>query len=78
MSANSSQMREESKPMKSDLTYLSRAALLEGTNDRTGVGLGLTISKQAVEASGGILIVRDISDIGCIFAINLPRQELPT
>jgi len=40
--------------------------------DRTGVGLGLSISLKAVEANGGRLAVRDIPGTGCIFTIDLP------
>jgi signal transduction histidine kinase len=43
--------------------------------DRTG--LGLSIARRSVEASGGILSVRDISAIGCVFTISLPRYALP-
>ena len=50
----------------------------QGGANRTGGGLGLTISKQAVHASGGELSVQDISGIGCVFTINLPRHEMPT
>ena len=41
--------------------------------DRTGLGLGLSIARQSVEADGGILSVRNVPDIGCIFTISLPR-----
>lgn len=41
--------------------------------DRTGLGLGLYISRKGVEASGGLLRVRDIPGAGCVFTIDLPR-----
>jgi signal transduction histidine kinase len=41
--------------------------------DRTGLGLGLFISRKGVEASGGVLRVRDIPGAGCVFTIDLPR-----
>ena len=41
--------------------------------DRSGVGLGLSIARRAVEASGGTLSARDIPGIGCLFTIDLPR-----
>lgn len=47
-------------------------------DDRTGIGLGLTIAKQSVAANGGELTVRDVPGHGCIFTINLPRNKLPT
>jgi signal transduction histidine kinase len=41
--------------------------------DRTGLGLGLFISRKGVEASGGVMRVRDVPGAGCIFTIDLPR-----
>jgi signal transduction histidine kinase len=40
--------------------------------DRSGLGLGLSISRRAVEASGGKLRVRDVPGTGCVFTIDLP------
>jgi signal transduction histidine kinase len=42
--------------------------------DRSGLGLGLSISRRAVEASGGKLSVRDMPGVGCVFTIDLPRR----
>ena len=42
--------------------------------DRSGAGLGLTISRQAVEANGGTLRVRNVPGRGCVFTISLPRR----
>ena len=42
-------------------------------SDRSGLGLGLSISKRGVEANGGVLEVRDIPGTGCVFSIELPR-----
>jgi signal transduction histidine kinase len=41
--------------------------------DRSGLGLGLSISRRAVEAIGGKLGVRDVPGIGWVFTIDLPR-----
>jgi signal transduction histidine kinase len=41
--------------------------------DRTGLGLGLSISRRSVEADGGAIRVRDVPPIGCVFTIDLPR-----
>jgi signal transduction histidine kinase len=41
--------------------------------DRTGLGLGLSIARRSVEASDGVLSVRDIPGTGCVFTISLPR-----
>ena len=45
-------------------------------DNRNGLGLGLSIAKKSVEASGGALRVRDVRGIGCVFTMDLPRQEL--
>jgi signal transduction histidine kinase len=42
--------------------------------DRTGLGLGLAISRQAIEESGGKIHVRNLPGTGCIFIVDLPRQ----
>ena len=42
--------------------------------DRTGLGLGLAISRKGVEESGGAIHVRDMPGKGCVFTIDLPRQ----
>jgi len=42
--------------------------------DRSGLGLGLDISRRGVEANDGILRVRDLPGAGCIFTIDLPRH----
>ena len=41
--------------------------------DRSGLGLGLTIARRAVEANGGELRVLDLPNVGCRFTIDLPR-----
>ena len=40
--------------------------------DRSGLGLGLSIARQAVRAHGGDIHVRDMPGTGCVFAIDLP------
>ena len=46
--------------------------------DRSGLGLGLSISRRSVEANNGKLSVRDIPGSGCVFTIELPRHALPS
>lgn len=46
--------------------------------DRTGLGLGLFISRKGVEASGGAMRVRDVPGRGCVFTIELPRAAPPS
>jgi len=41
--------------------------------DRSGLGLGLTITRRGVEDSGGDLQVRDVPGRGCVFTVILPR-----
>jgi signal transduction histidine kinase len=43
-------------------------------DDRSGLGLGLTICRRSVEANNGDLRVRDIPGSGCVFTIVLPRH----
>jgi signal transduction histidine kinase len=45
--------------------------------NRSGLGLGLSISRRSVEANEGTLRVRDIPASGCVFTIDLPRHVLP-
>ena len=40
--------------------------------DRSGLGLGLSISRRGVEANGGKLEVRNVPGKGCVFTIDLP------
>jgi signal transduction histidine kinase len=44
------------------------------SKDRSGVGLGLSIARQSVEADGGSLNVRDVPGKGCVFTMSLPRR----
>ncbi|HYH42186.1 MAG TPA: HAMP domain-containing sensor histidine kinase [Burkholderiales bacterium] len=44
--------------------------------DKSGIGLGLSISRRSVEANDGTLSVRDRPGTGCVFTIDLPRHEL--
>jgi signal transduction histidine kinase len=44
--------------------------------DRSGLGLGLSVSRRTVEANGGILSVRDVPGHGCVFTIDLPRHTV--
>jgi signal transduction histidine kinase len=47
----------------------------QGGSDRTGVGLGLAICVKAVEAMAGELHIRDLPGKGCVFTVDLPRQQ---
>jgi signal transduction histidine kinase len=45
--------------------------------DRSGLGLGLTIAQQSVNACNGTLQVRDVPQVGCVFTVSLPRLAVP-
>ena len=44
-------------------------------SDRTGLGLGLTIAREGVQANKGTLSVRDLPGKGCVFTIDLPAVQ---
>jgi len=46
----------------------------QGSN-HSGLGLGLSISRRAVEANAGKIHVRNVAGSGCIFTIDLPRSS---
>ena len=43
--------------------------------DRSGLGLGLSIARRAIEACEGTLVVRSLPGTGCVFTVDLPRQD---
>lgn len=45
-------------------------------DDRSGLGLGLSIAARAVAACNGHIAVRDIPGVGCVFTFDLPRHSL--
>ena len=45
-------------------------------SDRSGLGLGLFISRKGVEANGGVIRVRNRPGTGCVFTIDLPLLPL--
>ena len=44
--------------------------------DKSGLGLGLSICRRSVEANHGIVSVRDRPGSGCVFTIDLPRHVM--
>lgn len=51
-------------------------------DDRSGLGLGLSIARQSVQACGGTSTVKNMPDVGCVFTIDVPnctveRRTLP-
>ncbi|MCA1582283.1 MAG: HAMP domain-containing histidine kinase [Acidobacteria bacterium] len=47
-----------------------------GSADNTGLGLGLSISRNSVMANEGTLTVRNRPGRGCVFTIDLPRRSV--
>ena len=48
----------------------------QGSSDRSGLGLGLSIARRTVEFNGGSLTVLDVPGKGCVFVVSLPRHSL--
>lgn len=48
----------------------------QGTN-RTGLGLGLAISRRSIEENGGELRVRNVPGTGCVLTAAFPRHYAP-
>ena len=44
--------------------------------DRSGLGLGLAVSRQSVRAVGGELRVRNLPAKGCVFSLELPLAAI--
>jgi signal transduction histidine kinase len=49
---------------------------IEGTNDRSGLRLGLATARKNVELNGGSLSACDLPGIGCVFTMSLPRYDI--
>ena len=45
-------------------------------DNKEGLGLGLSISRQSVELNGGTLTAQNLPGEGCVFTIQLPRLTL--
>jgi signal transduction histidine kinase len=48
----------------------------QAAEDRSGLGLGLSIARRSVEANNGVLSVRNVPGTGCVFTIDLPRHSM--
>lgn len=56
-------------PGKEDELFLP---YVQKSEDRSGMGLGLAISRQGIRSGGGELTVRDLPGKGCVFTVELP------
>lgn len=45
-------------------------------NETSGLGLGLSIAREGVQADGGVLSVRNLPGTGCVFTIDLPAHSI--
>lgn len=70
------EVADECGGLPGDPEALFRPFEQKGKN-RSGLGLGLTISRRAVEACGGTLHARSLPGTGCVFCIDLQRQLPP-
>ncbi|HVV49460.1 MAG TPA: HAMP domain-containing sensor histidine kinase [Polyangia bacterium] len=48
---------------------------VRGRNEGGGLGLGLAIARQAIEAHGGGVHVRNLPGKGCVFVVTLPPRR---
>ena len=55
-----------------------KLALTDGYTTGGGMGLGLSLSRRAVELNQGKLTIRNIPGKGCVFTIDLPKDEKTT
>jgi signal transduction histidine kinase len=56
---------------QNDREYLFLAGT-QTSSDRTGLGLGLTIARQAIERNNGTITVTNLPGKGCIFVVSIP------
>ena len=57
-------------------TELLFKPFVQHSGDKSGLGLGLSISRLSVESNGGLLSVRNVPGVGCVFTIDLPRHAV--
>jgi signal transduction histidine kinase len=51
--------------------------VLRRSTDHSGLGLGLSIAREAVRAHGGDISIRNRPSVGCIFVVSLPLVTEP-
>jgi signal transduction histidine kinase len=58
-----------------DIAHPFRPFGEQRARDRTGLGLGLSIARQAIRAHGGDIHIRNIAGKGCVFVATVPLAE---
>jgi signal transduction histidine kinase len=69
------EVEDECGGMKAGAEELIFRSFQQRGVDRTGVGLGLPLSRKGIQSSGGNLSVRNIPGRGCVFTIDLPQRS---
>jgi signal transduction histidine kinase len=67
------EVEDECGGLASSATELFKA-FSQKNEDRSGLGLGLTIVKRAVKLNHGSVEVKDLPGKGCVFKIGLPKN----
>ena len=47
----------------------------QASGDRRGLGLGLTVTREAVHKAGGGVAVRNLPGKGCVFSVEFPGSS---
>ncbi|HXF77420.1 MAG TPA: HAMP domain-containing sensor histidine kinase [Usitatibacter sp.] len=68
------EVRDECGGLPKELSGSAFRPFAQHGPDRAVVGLGLTISRDAVLANGGTLSAANIPGTGCVFTIDVPRE----
>jgi signal transduction histidine kinase len=51
---------------------------VQAGDDRRGLGLGLSVTREAIQAHGAELFVRNLPGHGCVFGVRLRRSPSPS
>lgn len=72
------QVEDECGGLPPDTAEQLFGAFKQHGSNRSGLGLGLFISRKGVEACDGVIRVRDVPGSGCVFTIDLPLPSPST
>lgn len=68
------EVEDECGGLKSDQASHLFKAFEQSNENRTGLGLGLTIAQKAISLNKGTIELRNLPKKGCIFKISLPNK----